>query len=248
MEYAEHVQATEHEIAALVEALGAGPLDVAVPTCPEWTLADLADHVGGFAGFWAHVLCEATDRPNTPFSDRPAGTDGPDGAAWFRSLGDDLLTLLQAIEPGQPAWTWAPGRQNAAFIARRSAHELAVHRYDAQSARGPASPIDGPLAIDGIDEIFVLREAYAASGQGEVAAGSGETIHLHATDREAEWLIELTGEGLAVRREHAKGDVALRGAVSDLELILYDRPPLGPIERFGDESVLGAWYRAFHFG
>jgi uncharacterized protein (TIGR03083 family) len=248
MDYAEHVEATDREIAALEDALAAGPLDVVVPTCPDWNLADLADHVGGFAGFWAHILCEATGRPKTPFSERPAGADGPEAAAWFRALADDLLALLRATPPTQPAWTWAPGRENAAFVARRSAHELSVHRYDAQGARGPAAPIDGALAIDGIEEIFVMREAWVGSGRGEVRAGDGETIHLHATDREAEWLIELTGEGLAVRREHAKGDLALRGAVSDLELVLYDRPPLSPIERFGDESVLEAWYRAFHFG
>jgi uncharacterized protein (TIGR03083 family) len=248
MDYAEHVEATDREIAALVDALGAGPLDVPVPTCPDWTLVDLADHVGGFCGFWAHILCDATGRPKTSFAERPAGTDGPEAADWLGGLGDDLLTLLRSTEPTQQAWTWAPGRDNAAFVARRSAHELSVHRFDAQGARGPASPIDGALAIDGIEEIFVMREAWVGSGQGDVAAGAGETIHLHATDREAEWLIELTADGLVVRREHAKGDLALRGAVSDLELVLYDRPPLGSIERFGDESVLGAWYQAFHFG
>jgi len=55
-------------------------------------------------------------------------------------------------------------------------------------------------------------------------------------------------DGLQVRREHAQGDLALRGAVSDLELLLYDRPPIGPVERFGEQAVLNAWYRAFHFG
>jgi hypothetical protein len=58
----------------------------------------------------------------------------------------------------------------------------------------------------------------------------------------------MNPDGLDVRREHAKGDLALKGAVSDLELLLYDRPPLGEVERFGDESVLDAWYRVFKFG
>ena len=73
-------------------------------------------------------------------------------------------------------------------------------------------------------------------------------MHLHGTDAENEWLIAMTPDGLDVRREHAKGDLALRGAVSDLELVLYDRPPIGDVERFGDESVLDAWYRVFKFG
>jgi hypothetical protein len=36
--------------------------------------------------------------------------------------------------------------------------------------------------------------------------------------------------------------------VSDLELLLYGRPTLGPVERFGDDTVLDGWYRTFHFG
>ena len=47
---------------------------------------------------------------------------------------------------------------------------------------------------------------------------------------------------------HAKADLALRGAVSDLELVLYQRPTLGDVERLGDESVLAAWQRVFTFG
>jgi hypothetical protein len=36
--------------------------------------------------------------------------------------------------------------------------------------------------------------------------------------------------------------------VSDLELLLYRRPTLGEVERFGDAGVLDAWYREFSFG
>ena len=58
----------------------------------------------------------------------------------------------------------------------------------------------------------------------------------------------MNPDGLEVTREHAKGDLALKGAVSDLELLLYDRPPIGEVERFGDEAALDAWYRVFKFG
>ncbi len=54
-------------------------------------------------------------------------------------------------------------------------------------------------------------------------------------------------EGLAVERGHTKADLALRGAASDLELLLYDRPPLGPVERLGSNDALAAWRRAFTF-
>jgi hypothetical protein len=78
--------------------------------------------------------------------------------------------------------------------------------------------------------------------------GNGETLHLHGTDRSDEWLLTLGADGLEVERRHAKGDLALRGAVSDLELLLYQRPTIGDVERFGDEKVLDAWHRVFTFG
>ena len=188
MNYGDHVTAVEREVAALAGAFVAGPIDTLVPTCPEWTVADLADHVGGFTGFWSHVLCEGTGRVKTEFTERPA--DGDIGA-WYAELGASLVAELNATAPEQPVWTWAPGRNKASFVARRCAHELAIHRFDAQAARAATAPIDGALAVDGIEEVFVLIEAWKANGQPESGAGQGQTLHVHATDRDAEWLLTL---------------------------------------------------------
>jgi uncharacterized protein (TIGR03083 family) len=240
VDYADRVNAVAREAGAFTAALRHADLGVQVPTCPDWTLSDLAVHAGGVAGFWTHALCEATGRPKPPFAEHPP--DG-DAAAWFEDVTGHLVEELRTASPDTQVWTWVPGDQSAGFVARRMAHEIAVHRFDAQSARRAPQPIDGALAADGIEEIFVMVDAWPDSGR-----GTGETLHLHGTDRGDEWLIAMNPEGLDVRREHAKGDLALRGAVSDLELLLYDRPPLGGVERFGDEAVLDAWYRVFKFG
>src|SRR2546430_12523523 len=73
MDYLDHVAAVERELGTITTALAAGPLDVRVPTCPDWTLADLTKHLGEFACFWTHVLCEGTGRAKTPFPDPPSG-------------------------------------------------------------------------------------------------------------------------------------------------------------------------------
>ncbi len=108
-------------------------------------------------------------------------------------------------------------------------------------------PIEGELAADGIEEIFVMIEAFAARGE-EAGRGNGETLHLHATDRDAKWLVRLTPTGLQIERDGTTGDLALGGAASDLELLLYQRPAIGTVRRHGDPVVLDAWYRAFRFG
>ncbi len=57
----------------------------------------------------------------------------------------------------------------------------------------------------------------------------------------------LDPDGVQVTREHAKGDLALKGGVSDLEMLLYQRPTVGAVERFGDDSVLETFHREFTF-
>ena len=238
MEYAEHIEAVERETSAFTRTLMRGDADAQVPSCPEWTLRDLAKHVGGVQGFWTHVLAEGTGRPKPAFDDEP----GPSAGLWLVQIGGFLVNELKAASADTKVWTWNPADQSAAFAARRMAHETAVHRFDAQMAIGKPEPIEPALAADGIEEIFVMVDAWPESGRGE-----GQTLHLHSAEGD-EWLIAMNPDGLDVRREHAKGDLALKGAVSDLELVLYNRPPLGEVERFGDEEVLDAWYRVFKFG
>lgn len=245
MNYDEHIAAVDRDIATMVDAVAAGPLDAPVPTCPDWSVTDLMNHVGEFTVFYTHVLCEGTGRPKTPWPDMPAG-DAAALAAWYRGLGDSLLGELRATTADQPVWSWVDDRQNAAFTARRSANELAVHRFDAQAARGTEQPIEAALAADGIEEIFVMIDAFAAQGE-DAGRGQGESIALEPTDRPERWAITMSPAGLDVDRSSLAADLTLSGSMSDLELLCYQRPPLGEVTRTGEAAALDAWYRAFHF-
>jgi uncharacterized protein (TIGR03083 family) len=240
MDYAEHVEAVERETGAFARTLMKGDVDAQVPTCPDWKLLDLAKHVGGVLGFWSHVLAEGMGRPKPEIAEEP----GPAPTMWFTTIASSLIGELRAASAGTKVWTWNPSDQSAAFVARRMAHETAVHRFDAQTAIGSPQPVDPPaLAADGIEEIFAM----VAAAPDRAGHADGQTLHVHSAEGN-EWLIAMNPDGLDVRREHAKGGLALRGAVSDLELILYDRPPIGEVERFGDDAVLDAWYGVFKFG
>jgi len=247
MRYDEHLVAVERESAAIAAGLRAGPLDVTVPTCPDWSLLDLGTHLGSFSGLWSHVICEGTGRPKTPFAEPAAGEARSEWFAdWYEEQTGHLLGQLRSTDPDARVWTWDPGDQTAAFVARRSAHELAVHRFDVQAARSTTQPIDGELAADGIEEIFAMIAAWRAAGS-DVGSGAGETMHLHASEPDAEWTLTLGADGLGVERIHVRSDLALRGSASDLELTLYGRPTIGPVTSFGDSAVLDAWRRAFSF-
>jgi hypothetical protein len=124
------------------------------------------------------------------------------------------------------------------------AHETAMHRWDLQSALGPVRPdgFDPGLAADGIDEFFdvmcPLRFDFTGFG------GSGETLHLHATDGDGEWLVTVGPDSMSSRRGHEKADVAVRGPLSELYLLAWNRIGPDDLEVFGDAELLARFQRA----
>lgn len=197
-------------------------------------------HTGGF-GHWAAACVEA-DR----FVDRRdlGAAPGDDPLAWHRAGHERLMSVLGAVDPDEPRWTFGPDRR-AAFWFRRAAQELGVHRWDVESATGDPAPLDPDLAADGIDEML---EVFDRVGRiAERFAAGGATLHLHATDVGAaggstgEWLVVAGDEALGVRREHAEADVAAHGTASGLLLALWGRVPLDALDVRGDAGLLERW-------
>ncbi len=246
MDHSSLVEAVRVESGALTFALEAGAADDLVPTCEGWTVSDLGVHVGNFCGFWSHVLCEATGRPKPPL---PAPPSGEHLVAWVSGACASLVTELEATPASTSVWTWFDPDHTAGFVARRCAHELAVHRYDAQSSRGICTPIRAELAADGIDEILdVLLPTRERSGH-----GSGRVLALRSTDLGSEWIVTLEPSRIGVERRSQDepplegSDLVVSGTASDLELTLYHRPTLSPVDVHGDYTVLEEWHRAFTF-
>jgi uncharacterized protein (TIGR03083 family) len=178
MTYDELVDAIEVETSALSDTFARGAVDARVVTCPDWDVRDLAHHLGEFTALWTHVACEASGQEKTPYEPVP-----PDEATalgrWYQALARDLVTTLRNTSGEQPSWTWVPSQQHVGFIARRCANELAMHRYDAQSARDACEPIDAALAAECVLEVPALLEGWAVGG-GYEHEGSGRTLHLCA--------------------------------------------------------------------
>jgi uncharacterized protein (TIGR03083 family) len=166
-------------------------------------------------------------------SDLPGPPERDERVAWVQAGAARILEVLD--QPADaPAWTWAPSG-TVGFWQRRQAHETAVHRVDAEQARGPAAPVPRDFAVDGIDEwLALLPHRFGAPP----IIGNGETVHLHCTDGDGEWLIRVTPDGLDVEAIHAKGDVAVRGPATDLLLVMMRRRPLDAVEVLGDRASL----------
>ena len=183
----------------------------------------------GWVYRWAELLMDSSVDSPPRWSSVPEPPAGP----------ADLVPKLEAADPAALVTTFT-GPQSPTWWIRRLAHETAMHRWDVEAAFTTPEPIAAAQARDGIDE--VLEIFVPARMQFDVLSGAGETVHLHGTDVEgAEWGLTLQPDHVAWRHEHAKADVAARGRVSDLLLLLWGRIPPSRLEIHGDSSLLDRW-------
>ncbi|MGH4035405.1 maleylpyruvate isomerase family mycothiol-dependent enzyme [Actinomycetota bacterium Odt1-20B] len=260
LEYERYCDEVAGQLAALRATLTGADLTVTVPTCPDWTLGELARHVGR-AVRWAEIMLRTgTDKPvdekeipgaEAPGDDDPAGLD-----AWLAESAQLVVGTLREVGPEAFVWTWTEAR-DAAFWARRMTHEVAVHRADAAIAVGVPYEVDPEVAADAIDEwLDIVRFVQRADPSDSAAElkGAGRSIHLHATDAgpglEAEWLIEFGDDGFGWRRGHEKATVAVRGPLTEVLLAFYRRRSLddGGVEVLGERELLDFWLERASFG
>ena len=226
-----------------IRTMPTAALEAAVLACPGWTVADLLGHHAGVFCFATAQLRAAPGSDLVPFDPPPEG----EPLTVFSGAADALLAALEATDPSEHRPNWA-GAPTASFWFRRMAQETAVHRWDAQVAHtsmgGPdPAPIDAALAVDGVDE---LADTFLPHAKRRGITGTGETIHLHATDLDdrsdltGEWMFTFTEDGVEVEHDHGKGDMAGRGTASDLLLFVWNRRPV-ELTCFGDTDLLSWW-------
>lgn len=241
------VKSTEYEKlfqknTALITELAKGNLDASVPAMAAWTLRELTVHVGGVWAFVSRSVAQGSSiDPNHGVATWGMAQDNrpttENLSEWHSLEAQNLQKVIYSLKPDQNVWSSNLTDPTASYWMRRMCVEAAIHRWDAQSVTNSESEIDADLAIEGIDEFldFFIPQRIPAS-----FAGVG-TVHFHCTDGPGEWLITRTSEGIEVDRSHAKGDVALRGAASDLLLWVWGRKNFSELETFGDTNLLEEW-------
>lgn len=229
---------------ARISQTDAAQLPLDVPHLDGWTVRSVVGHMGWVFRFARLSLeAEPDDRPSRSSVPEPPPGDGV--LDWLDEGYREAKAALDGVDPERTVPTFT-GPQPARWWLRRLSHEVAMHRWDAESASSSPSPIDARQALDGIDE--VLEVFVPNRMQFPVLEGDGETVHLHATDVEGgEWMLTYHADSVTWERGHAKGDVAARGPVSDLMLLMWGRIPPSRLEVFGDASLLDRWQAAATF-
>jgi uncharacterized protein (TIGR03083 family) len=241
VDYGDYISALRWNGAAAAQAARDIPMDTMVPSCPEWTLRDLAHHLGSHHRWVAGNLDQPPDGKAYKQREEPPADDAiPD---WLEAGAEMLATKLEGTDPASTCWTWVPYDDTVEFWGRRTTHETAMHRWDAQNAGTAADGVDAELAADGVDEYLGILGAFR--GRRFPEAGS---IHLHSTDAPGEWLVRLDAEGIELTREHAKGDVAVRGPASEVLLVLMGRKTMDAVNVLGEAPLFERFRKHASFG
>jgi uncharacterized protein (TIGR03083 family) len=211
-----------HRIAAAVRADPGGR----VTSCPEWSGADLLAHVSGFARLLTD-LCEGradgdTEFPRVPVDEAMRTYDADLGR---------LVAALRTLTPDAPVPNWAAASQTAAFWQRRAVHELAVHRWDADTTGGgDPAPVEPDIAEDGIAEFF---DVFVATGFAfGLVPPAQATLVLESTD---------TGARRVRPLPDPRPVTTVRGTPSDLLLAVWRRRDPLAHHVGGPRGVLESW-------
>ncbi|MET7421121.1 maleylpyruvate isomerase family mycothiol-dependent enzyme [Dactylosporangium sp. NPDC005555] len=230
MEFPEVLRLIDERSTAFRAAVAAAPgFDVQVPTCPGWTLLDLARHVGEGRFAWAATVAAGPDATGkATVQGAPVECEAlPD---WLADSTQALLDELRQAGPDRACWTWwaaSESPQTCGAVARHQLQEVAVHTYDAQLTLGAPMPLPAAVALDGVDEFLATCCAGAYRWPYEPAAVA------YCTTEGASWQLSLAADGVRLGPLSAP-DASLHGTASDLVLALYGRIPLDDLKLDGD--------------
>jgi uncharacterized protein (TIGR03083 family) len=236
----------------LVGHLDGADVTVPVPTCPGWNVSQLVRHVDGGQRWARDIVATRAVRPPSDAA-RPIWRQRRSPDTLSASLTEAAAALTSTLtEAGPDAQMWCPvDGGGSAFYARRFAYETAIHRVDAALALGADYALDPAVAADGIDEWMELEcmpfHFEVHPWMRELLA-PGRTIGLHATDTDAHWLLDLTGDVIAWRRADEPAAADIRASVTDLLLAIYRRRRVGGVHVTGDAKLVDFWLERVAFG
>ncbi|MFF3018953.1 maleylpyruvate isomerase family mycothiol-dependent enzyme [Streptomyces sp. NPDC057939] len=248
LEFSDLLRLIDERSAAFRVAIAAAPdLDVQVPSCPEWTLFDLAEHIGEGRRAWAATVAAgpaATGKAEAE-GDTAAPREREALLAWLAESTRQLVDALAEAGPDRGCWTWwaaSQSPQTCGAVARHQLQQLAVHTYDAQLAIGDPLPLPEEIAVDGIEEFLVTCCATTGAWPHEPA-----TVDYHATEGRS-WRVRLSADGARIDRlpvpapgagaAHPDGVyVSARATAGELVLGVYGRIPMDSLKLDGDRHV-----------
>ncbi len=185
----DHLTVIHAETRRFIEVLRDVDPAAPVPTCPDWTVADLLWHFTDVHAFWAAILGTGavTDEEQERVEEsKPSRPDDPQAMiALLETETAALIAQLAARADDEPAWSWFATDQTVGFTRRMQVHEATMHRVDAEAAAGAASaPIAPEVAADGIAHAIEVMLAWWGTNPGFEFHPTAGVVEVRPSDAE----------------------------------------------------------------
>jgi uncharacterized protein (TIGR03083 family) len=231
--------------------LAATDPDARVPSCPDWSAADLLWHLGEVQHFWGTVVGARLAAPDT--YEEPVRPEGYAALrAFFDTSNAKLVDALAGTADDVAVWTWLDTDHSVGFVRRRQAHEALIHRLDAELTAGVVTELDAGLATDGVHE--AIEWMFGGAPGWASSTPDGPVGRLSTTDTDTSWLVQVghwsgtspntgktyTDEQMLFLVDAGEPSFELTGTAADLDAWIWNRPPRSEISRTGDTAALEA--------
>lgn len=230
-------QALRDHTEQLAECARAAGSDASVPTCPNWTVTSLVEHVGQTLHWVSEIIERRIVDPSelpTEMAELPAEPQA--WPAWLSEAAARAAAACSDAALEAPVFNPAgDNRTGAQFWLHSLLNEAVIHGFDAAAAAGRDYDLDADVAADLITNHLAMLTSptWAAQRPDSAAAmrGTSETLHWHATDEPSlgdsgEWHIERHPDGVRWQPGHDTADVTVNGQAKSLLLVLTRRLPL----------------------
>ena len=184
----------------IAEILTSAAPALRVTTCPDWTLSELALHVGR-AHRWAQRIIETRAQKPIDMSAVDMGLPATTTryGAWLCSGATAFSAAVQFAGIRTPVWSWSDN-QSVGFWLRKITHDTIIHRIDAELTVGLRPSLSPQMASDGVADLLAAITTLSTVGHPdpifEGLRGLGETLQLQATDTADEWFVTRMPEGV----------------------------------------------------
>jgi uncharacterized protein (TIGR03083 family) len=224
----------EHTRRLAESAAAAGP-DAVVPTAPEWTVADLVEHVGQTQHWIAEIIeRRITDPTQLPMEMAVLPADPHEWQAWLSESAQRVASACADDALDAPVFNPAgDGRPGTRFWLSSVLNETVVHGFDAADAADRPADVDADIAAALISNHFAMLTSPAWAMQRPESAhalrGTGQTLQWLATDTAdgaGAWLVERRPDGATWQPGTQPADVTVTGPARSLLLTLTRRLPL----------------------
>jgi uncharacterized protein (TIGR03083 family) len=242
-----YIEAVESEGGRFARAAELSALDLAVPACPGWVMRDLVRHLGEIhlwaaanivspKPHWLHVGQLADLQRYWP--DLAAEWPEDDELiAWYRATHANLVHVLRTAPLDVEAFTFLPAPSPLTMWARRQASELAIHRFDAESAQEVVTHYDPRFAADMLDE---LVSGFAPHFTID-AVGDDRVLQVVAADVDERWWVTMGPDGVTTSRTGDRADLTVTGTAAELYLLLWNRSSDSTVHLAGDVELMDLW-------